>query len=298
MKLDNKIIKKIIDDSLVEDIGQGDVTSDSTLPADKNLTASFRTRQNITLCGAEILQEIFGNFADNYFQRENSIKFTKHYNDGDKVAAGQIFFEVEGNARFILMVERVALNLTQFASAIATHTAAFVEQLAGTNCKLLDTRKTVPMLRHLSKYAVYCGGGVNHRYCLDDAILIKDNHIAVSELSISEIIAKAKDFRSQKFPNANSEKLSQILPIIIECDTIEQLQQAIKATPDRVLLDNMSPDLLRQCLKLLAGTGISSEASGNINLSTAREIALTGVDFISVGAITHSAPSVDIGLDI
>jgi|TARA_B110000238_G_C16127525_1_gene439895 nicotinate-nucleotide pyrophosphorylase (carboxylating) len=263
--------------ALAEDIGQGDLTTRATVPGDAQLKASMVAREYMVVAGMPIVEEIVKRLVPNA-----RIKILA--TDGTAVSPGDVLVELEGPAEGLLTAERTALNSVQFLSGIATLTNAYVTEILGTKATLLDTRKTVPGLRNLSKYAVRCGGGTNHRIRLDDGILIKDNHIAVAgDIATAVRAAKSYDFGGIK--------------IQAECDTLEQVQEALDAGADSLLLDNMPPPVLRQAVDLIQGQ-IPLEASGGVNLKTIRAIAETGVDFISVGAITQRAPAVDIGLDI
>ena len=263
--------------ALAEDIGQGDLTTRATVPGDAQLKASMVAREYMVVAGMPIVEEIVKRLVPNA-----RIKILA--TDGTAVSPGDVLVELEGPAEGLLTAERTALNSVQFLSGIATLTNAYVTEILGTKATLLDTRKTVPGLRNLSKYAVRCGGGTNHRIRLDDGILIKDNHIAVAgDIATAVRAAKSYDFGGIK--------------IQAECDTLEQVKEALDAGADSLLLDNMPPPVLRQAVALIQGQ-IPLEASGGVNLKTIRAIAETGVDFISVGAITQRAPAVDIGLDI
>ena len=263
--------------ALAEDIGQGDLTTRATVPGDAQLKASMVAREYMVVAGMPIVEEIVKRLVPNA-----RIKILA--TDGTAVSPGDVLVELEGPAEGLLTAERTALNSVQFLSGIATLTNAYVTEILGTKATLLDTRKTVPGLRNLSKYAVRCGGGTNHRIRLDDGILIKDNHIAVAgDIATAVRAAKSHNFGGIK--------------IQAECDTLEQVQEALDAGADSLLLDNMPPPGLRQVVDLIQGQ-IPLEASGGVNLKTIRAIAETGVDFISVGAITQRAPAVDIGLDI
>jgi len=270
-------IAAAVDVALAEDIGQGDLTTRATVPGDAQLKASMVARENMVVAGMPIVEEIVKRLVPNA-----TIKILAP--DGTAVSTGDVLVELKGPAEGLLTAERTALNSVQFLSGIATLTNAYVTEISGTKATLLDTRKTVPGLRNLSKYAVRCGGGTNHRIRLDDGILIKDNHIAVAgDIATAVLAAKSHDFGGIK--------------IQAECDTLGQVQQALDAGADALLLDNMPPPVLRQAVALIQGR-IPLEASGGVNLNTIRAIAETGVDFISVGAITQRAPAVDIGLDI
>lgn len=275
--MDPADIAAAVDVALAEDIGQGDLTTRATVPGDAQLKASMVARENMVVAGMPIVEEIVKRLVPNA-----TIKILAP--DGTAVSTGDVLVELEGPAEGLLTAERTALNSVQFLSGIATLTNAYVTKISGTKATLLDTRKTVPGLRNLSKYAVRCGGGTNHRIRLDDGILIKDNHIAVAgDIATAVLAAKSHDFGGIK--------------IQAECDTLGQVQQALDAGADALLLDNMPPPVLRQAVALIQGR-IPLEASGGVNLNTIRAIAETGVDFISVGAITQRAPAVDIGLDI
>jgi nicotinate-nucleotide pyrophosphorylase (carboxylating) len=270
-------IAAAVDVALAEDIGQGDLTTRATVPGDAQLKASMVAREYMVVAGMPIVEEIVKRLVPNA-----RIKILA--TDGTAVSPGDVLVELEGPAEGLLTAERTALNSVQFLSGIATLTNAYVTEILGTKATLLDTRKTVPGLRNLSKYAVRCGGGTNHRIRLDDGILIKDNHIAVAgDIATAVRAAKSHNFGGIK--------------IQAECDTLEQVQEALDAGADSLLLDNMPPPVLRQAVDLIQGQ-IPLEASGGVNLKTIRAIAETGVDFISVGAITQRAPAVDIGLDI
>ena len=275
--MDPADIAAAVDVALAEDIGQGDLTTRATVPGDAQLKASMVARENMVVAGMPIVEEIVKRLVPNA-----TIKILAP--DGTAVSTGDVLVELKGPAEGLLTAERTALNSVQFLSGIATLTNAYVTEISGTKATLLDTRKTVPGLRNLSKYAVRCGGGTNHRIRLDDGILIKDNHIAVAgDIATAVLAAKSHDFGGIK--------------IQAECDTLGQVQQALDAGADALLLDNMPPPVLRQAVALVQGR-IPLEASGGVNLNTIRAIAETGVDFISVGAITQRAPAVDIGLDI
>jgi nicotinate-nucleotide pyrophosphorylase (carboxylating) len=277
MQLDLEKVRKIIDAALEEDIGSGDITSNLTIPEDATIKAEFITRENCVVSGIPVLEQIFLKQAD-------KVKFNPTIIEGFEIKKGGSIFSVQGNARVILAYERVALNLLQYMCGIATLTRKFVHEIEHTKVKILDTRKTTPNLRVLAKYAVWIGGGKNHRFCLDDGILIKDNHIAfVGDIS------KAVELAKFSAPDG--------LKVEVECDNLDQVEKAIKAGADIILLDNMDIETLKKAVALNNGKCLL-EASGGVNLQTVRAIAETGVDYISVGAITHSAPNIDIGLDI
>jgi len=271
-----KEIERIIKMSLTEDVGKGDITSNITIPEDVETVFCIRARHEMIACGAQIAALVFKTVS-------KSVNIDVKCKDGEVLNAGDIILEGQGNARAILAAERVALNLLRHMCGVSTLSNKFVQKVAGTKAKILDTRKTIPGLRSLQKYAVVVGGAQNHRYCLDDAILIKDNHISVCG-GVAKAVKKAKD--------ANTG-----LKIEVECDTLEQVKEALSAMPDIIMLDNMSLDNMRQAVQMVSGK-VLLEASGNVNLDTVADIAKTGVDYISAGIITNCPVSVDIGLDI
>lgn len=268
-------IADIIDRAFAEDFDEiGDITCASVIDEQATLTASMNAREDMVLAGL--------NFALSAFKAlDPAANITTHAADGDTLSAGSKILTIDGNARALLMAERTALNIMQHLSGIATATRRYVDAIKHTNAKLLDTRKTHAGLRLAEKYATAMGGATNHRIGLFDAIMIKDNHLAVCG-SVEEAVAMAK--------SAGHEKIQ------VECDTIEQVSQAINAGATSLLLDNMTPDKLRQALSIIDGKAIA-EASGGVTLATIKDIAETGVDFISVGRITQSSPAIDIGLD-
>ncbi|MDD5382500.1 MAG: carboxylating nicotinate-nucleotide diphosphorylase [Candidatus Margulisbacteria bacterium] len=267
--------------ALVEDGGRGDITSRVIIPAGQKAKAVIRTKENGVVCGLGAAREVFR-------QIDRRIRFSAKVKDGTAVKAGTVIATVSGPARGILTGERVALNFLQHLSGIATLTRAFVSRVTsrGSRVRILDTRKTIPGMRVLEKYAVKMGGGVNHRMGLYDAILIKDNHIKLAG-GVVNAIRKAK-----------AEAKAKAKGIEAEAKTIAQVQQAIAAGADRILLDNMSIRTLRQAVKLCKKAGVKTEASGGVNLNNIAAIAKTGVDYISVGALTHSARALDISLKI
>ncbi|HYC94646.1 MAG TPA: carboxylating nicotinate-nucleotide diphosphorylase [Sphingomicrobium sp.] len=261
---------------LAEDLGTGgDVTSKATIADDARFTAEMNCREPIVVAGLGIASAFFRSL-------DAGIEIDQLVTDGDKVEAGTVLLRLEGQAGAMLTAERSALNTLQHLSGVATLTRRYVEAIAGTGATLLDTRKTIPGLRVLEKYAARMGGAQNHRMRLDDGLLIKDNHVGVCG-GVAEAVRAAKEFGSG-------------LPIQVEVDRIEQIEPALAAGADRLLLDNMTPETLRQAVALVAGR-VPLEASGGVTLETIRGIAESGVDFISVGRITQSAPAVDIGLD-
>lgn len=266
-------VRRVIAAALAEDVGPGDVTSQTVIPESLVFRGVMAAREDMVVCGLEIASEAFRSVVP-------TAEWSARVTDGDRIGPGTILAEVAGPARGLLTAERVALNLLQHLSGIATLTRSYADRLAGTHCILLDTRKTIPGLRHLAKYATRVGGARNHRMGLYDAILIKDNHIAVCG-GVGPAVLRAK---------------AAGVPIEVECDTLEQVAEAVATQADIILLDNMPPEILRQAVALVAGRA-KLEASGGVTLETIRDIAETGVDFVSVGRITQSARAVDIGLD-
>ena len=261
---------------LAEDMGSGgDVTSAATISADARFAAEMNCRQPIVVAGLEIAAAFFR-------ELDPDVRIDQLVDDGNAVEAGTVLMRMQGNARAMLTAERSALNTLQHLSGIATMTREYVEAIAGTGATLLDTRKTIPGLRVLEKYASRMGGAQNHRMRLDDGLLIKDNHVGVAG-GVAEAVRAAKA--------ANTG-----LPVQVEVDRIDQIEPALRAGADRLLLDNMPPPVLREAVSLVAGR-VPLEASGGVNLDTIRAIAETGVNYISVGRITQSAPAVDVGLD-
>ena len=261
---------------LAEDMGSGgDVTSAATISADARFTAEMNCRQPIVVAGLEIAAAFFR-------ELDPDVRIDQLVDDGNAVEAGTVLMRMQGNARAMLTAERSALNTLQHLSGIATMTREYVEAIAGTGATLLDTRKTIPGLRVLEKYASRMGGAQNHRMRLEDGLLIKDNHVGVAG-GVAEAVRAAKA--------ANTG-----LPVQVEVDRIDQIEPALRAGADRLLLDNMPPPVLREAVALVAGR-VPLEASGGVNLDTIRAIAETGVNYISVGRITQSAPAVDVGLD-
>ncbi len=271
-------LRQFIKSALDEDIGRGDLTSLATIPVDQNLSAAMVARENIVVAGMFIAVEVIRT-CDPLAQIEVIAA------DGAEVMAGSIMLKVEGNARKLLTAERTALNILQHLSGIATLTRAYVRQIEHTDCHLLDTRKTIPGYRKLAKYATRMGGALNHRMRLDDGVLIKDNHIAqIGSIRDTILAAKAVDTSAST------------IGVTVECDTLDQAADAVEAGADRLLLDNMSNDQLRSAVEKYKDQ-VKLEASGGVTLDTIKAIAETGVDYISVGRITQSAPAVDIGLD-
>jgi nicotinate-nucleotide pyrophosphorylase (carboxylating) len=273
-------IRQAVRLALAEDIGGGDVTTLATVPRNATSVALMRAREPLVVAGIQFAEIAFRELSP-------KIKIEKLARDGQNLAAGETLLKISGSSRAILSAERVALNFVQRLSGVATLTAQFVEAVRGTNAKILDTRKTTPGWRHFEKYAVACGGGKNHRLGLSDMILIKDNHLAALRNEKPNAIVAAIACARGKYPK---------LKIEVEADTLKQVAQAVNADADFILLDNMNLKQLRQAVKIVNGRA-KTEASGGVNLETVPAIAKTGVDFISVGALTHSARAVDIGLD-
>ena len=274
--IDPLAVDEIIDRALAEDIGFCDLTSELVIPADARAELALNARQDIVVAGLDVAARVFR-------RRVPECRVELRVRDGERVRAGAAMGRVEGPARGLLAVERTALNFLQHLSGIATLTAQYAERVAGTRAVLIDTRKTIPGLRALEKHAAHLGGARNHRLRLDDGVLIKDNHISVCG-SLTGAVERAR---------AGAPVLTRIE---VECDTLDQVGEAIRAGADMILLDNMGLEDMRQAVALSGGR-IPLEASGGVRLENIRAIAETGVDFISVGRITQSAPAVDIGLD-
>lgn len=266
--------------ALAEDVGDGDVTTLACLPPGSRSRAVLQARESCVVCGLALAVAAFRHLDAN-------VHATVRHPDGRSVGPGDVLLEVSGQTRALLTAERVALNFVQRLSGVATLTARYVAAVAGTGARLLDTRKTTPGWRRLEKYAVACGGGTNHRMGLHDLVLIKDNHLAALAGALPNPVAAAVARARALYPG---------LRVEVEADRLEQVAWAVDAGADIVLLDNMSPEALRAAVALVAGRA-RTEASGGVRLETVRTIAETGVDFISVGALTHSARAVDLGLD-
>lgn len=275
--LPRPLVVRAVTEALAEDLGLiGDITTTSTIAAGAHSEAVIRARRDGIVSGTELAVEAFHCL-------DPSVSVGIEIADGARVGAGGIIARVAGNARAILSAERVALNFLGRMSGIATLTGRYVERVVGTRAAIVDTRKTTPGLRAFEKYAVKCGGGHNHRIGLFDAVLIKDNHI-VAAGGIDKAIAAARRHSGH------------MVKIEVEVDTLEQLAEALSHPIDAVLLDNMSPATLAKAVAMARGR-VLTEASGGVNLDTVREIAETGVDLISIGALTHSAAVLDLGLD-
>jgi nicotinate-nucleotide pyrophosphorylase (carboxylating) len=271
------LIEPIVRHALEEDMGRaGDITTELTISSDAKTRAKLVARKGGTIAGL-VAAECAFRLVD------PSLAFTFEVPDGSNVAAGATLAAIEGVARAVLTAERVALNFAGHLSGVATATHALVEAVAGTKARIVCTRKTIPGLRLLEKYAVRCGGGFNHRYGLDDAVLIKDNHITAA----GGIRAAVERVRAG---------IAHMIKIEVEVDTLAQLEEALALGVDTILLDNMPPEILRRAVETAKGRAVL-EASGNVTLATVRAIAETGVDYISSGAITHSAANLDVALD-
>ena len=272
------LLKPLVEAALTEDLGRrGDVTSQATIPADMQAQLQIKARQAGVICGIDLARLSFALI-------DTDIEFVAQINDGETVKAGTVLVTVRGNARNLLTAERTALNFMTHLSGIATDTKKIVDSVAEYPAQITCTRKTIPGLRIVQKYAVRCGGGRNHRLGLDDAILIKDNHIAIAG-DITTAIKQAQEFAGH------------LIPIEVEVDTLEQLEQALDAGVSLVLLDNMSPEILSQAVAMCKGRA-KTEASGGITPETVQAVAKTGVDFIAMGYLTHSTTALDIGLDV
>jgi nicotinate-nucleotide pyrophosphorylase (carboxylating) len=281
MALSTETISQIVRAALAEDVGAGDITTEAAIPADARAQAAVVAKEPCVVAGLALVEAVF-------HELNPKLQVKLLVNDGDIVAKGTRVCALTGSARAILTGERTALNFLQRLSGIATLTREFVEAVAGTKAKILDTRKTTPTLRILEKYAVAVGGGQNHRMGLFDAMMIKDNHRVVLARLGPRALADAVATARKNRPN---------VPIIIEADTLEQVEEALAAGADHILLDNMTPNELREAVKLVAGRA-KTEASGGVRLADVRTIAETGVDYISVGALTHSARAVDFSMEL
>jgi nicotinate-nucleotide pyrophosphorylase (carboxylating) len=270
---DPTYVSQTVTTALQEDVGSGDLTT-QLIPADRAARASVITREDAVLCGTAWFDEVFR-------QIDSRARVTWSARDGDRVRADQQLCALEGAARSLLTGERTALNFLQMLSATATVTRKYADAVAGTKCRILDTRKTIPGLRVAQKYAVRCGGGTNHRIGLFDAILVKENHIAAAG-SIAGAVAEARRLNSQVL-------------LEVEVENLTQLREALDARVDRVLLDNFSLDQMREAVKVTNGR-TQLEASGNVSLETLRGVAETGVDFISVGGLTKHVRAVDLSM--
>ncbi|HVF88579.1 MAG TPA: carboxylating nicotinate-nucleotide diphosphorylase [Blastocatellia bacterium] len=280
MELDPGIIFSYASDLLKEDLGRGDITTQAVVRGGARGRGRFLAKQDFVLCGLELAEAVFASL-------DGGIQIESRVYDGEVIAKGTEFATVEGPASVLLSGERTALNLLQLMSGVATLTRTYVDKVAGTEARIVDTRKTTPGLRVLEKYAVTVGGGFNHRFGLDDGVLIKDNHIV-----LAGGVKRAIELARRAVPH--------LMKIEVEVSNITQLRDALSAGADVVLLDNMKPEEIRACVSLVRDedNGTIIEVSGGVNLETVRELAECGPDLISVGALTHSAPSVDISMKI
>lgn len=274
--IDPILIEELIGPFLREDIGFVDLTSTIMIDATTDGTFDVNAREDIVVAGLDVAGAVFR-------RCEPNCTYESRVKDGDHVKDGTTLARVSGKARGLLTAERTALNILQHLSGIATLTSKYVKEIEGTNATLIDTRKTTPGLRALEKHAVTCGGGRNHRLALDGGVLVKDNHIAVCG-GLTAAIQRAKS------------QVPTLIKVQVECDNLDQVKEALEAGAESLLLDNMSPDTMRKAVEIVQGR-ITLEASGGITLETVRAKAESGVDLISTGKITQSAPSVDIGLD-
>jgi nicotinate-nucleotide pyrophosphorylase (carboxylating) len=274
-------IDTVVRAALDEDAPWGDLTSEVLIPADAVATAQLVAREPGVFSGGAVVEAAF-RLIDPRIEVRNLAE------DGDVFDAGALLAEVSGPARGILQAERIALNFVQRMSGIATLTSRYVAETAGTSARIVDTRKTTPGLRALERQAVRDGGGHNHRFSLSDAVMAKDNHLAILSAGVRDLTEALREVRRQ---------LSHTTHLEVEVDHIDQIEPVLAAGVDTIMLDNFSPDALREGVRIVAGRAIV-EASGGVSLQTVREIAASGVDVISVGALTHSVRSLDLGLDV
>ncbi len=275
--LQDFIVEEHIKNALKEDIGFGDITTDYLVSEDAKIKAKLNTRQNGVLCGIDIFEKVFKILSEN-------VEIKKYYKDGDEIQAGDTLAVIEGPARAVLIGERTALNYIQRLSGIATETKKYQTAIGDNKARITDTRKTTPGFRMFEKYAVFIGGARLHRFNLSDCVMIKDNHIRYAG-SITNAVNKIRG------------KLSHTHKIEVECDTMEQVREAVQAKADIIMLDNMSCDIMKKCVEFINGNAII-EASGNVTIDTIEEIARTGVDVISSSAIVAKAKTLDIALDM
>ena len=278
------LIDELIKNALAEDIGTGDITTNATIDKNNVIKGSFIAREDGIICGLDVCRRVF-------FLVDEKIEFilSENISDGKSIKNGDVIAEISGKACSILNAERVSLNLLQHMSGIATQTHNSVMQVSHTKAKISDTRKTTPCMRVLEKYAVKTGGGVNHRFNLADGILIKDNHIAANGGSVNGGIKKAVEAARKNAPHT--------LKIEVECENIEEVAQALEAGADIIMLDNMTNEEMKKAVEFIAGRAIT-EASGNMGKKDLTAVAETGVDIISIGALTHSVKNLDISLKL
>ena len=274
------LIKKLIDLGIEEDINTGDVTTDSIIPATMNAVATMTAKQEGVISGLESVKMVY-----DYFQKD--VVFTAYFSDGDSVKKGDVILKIEATYPTLLRGERLSLNIFQRMCGIATETARYVKELVGTSTELLDTRKTAPGLRVLDKMAVKHGGGTNHRMGLYDMAMIKDNHIKMA----GGITKAVEQVRANITPD---------IKIEVETTNLDEVREAIAANADIIMLDNMDNATMTEAVAIIkaANKGIKTEASGNMNIPRLKEVAATGVDFISVGALTHTVKAMDISMNI
>ncbi|WP_068793707.1 carboxylating nicotinate-nucleotide diphosphorylase [Brevibacillus laterosporus] len=270
-------LQRKIEEWLFEDVGHGDITTMSTIPADEKGTGILYAKKSGLIAGLDIAEQVFHTV-------DHELSFQRFVTEGSQVQKGDVIAEVTGSVQAILTGERLALNLLQRLSGIATRTQLFVKEISHTQARIVDTRKTTPGLRLLEKYAVRVGGGHNHRFALYDAVMIKDNH-SKGAGGIKEAVRKAR------------EAIPHTMKIEVEAESLMQVQEALESGADIIMLDNMSCDLMREAIQIISGKAII-EASGGVTLETVRAIAETGVDVISVGGLTHSVAALDISLDL
>jgi nicotinate-nucleotide pyrophosphorylase (carboxylating) len=276
-----KQVEQIVSNALAEDLGSGDVTTEALVPSELEGKASILVKRDGVLVGIDVAKEVFR-------QVDPSLRFKALFKDGAKVRKGDVVATVEGKVAIILRAERTALNFLQHLSGIATETARYVDAVSGTKAIITDTRKTIPGLRLLEKYAVRAGGGRNHRLNLGDGVLIKDNHLVAlrsSGVGLGEAVKKAR------------ERAPRAMKIEVEVESVKQAQEALSAGADIIMLDNMNVKDMRRVVELVQGRALL-EASGGITLDNVRSVAEAGVDLISVGALTHSAKALDISVEV
>lgn len=273
--IDYVLADDIIWRALKEDMPMGDITTESTIPENEVGYARLIAKEDCVIAGLEVFSRVF-------VLLESHIHFERYVNDGDKVSTGTVIMQISGNSRAMLKAERTALNLLQRMSGIASATRKFVDILEGTNSKIVDTRKTAPGLRYFDKMAVRIGGGTNHRFCLSDGVLIKDNHIKASG-GITTAVKKARA------------KIPHTIKIEVETEAMEQVKEALAAGADIIMLDNMKPEVMKEAVAYINGRALT-EASGNITADNLADVAIIGVDLISVGSLTHSVRAADISL--
>ncbi|GIO03280.1 nicotinate-nucleotide diphosphorylase (carboxylating) [Brevibacillus halotolerans] len=270
-------LQRKIEEWLFEDVGHGDITTMTTIPADEKGTGILYAKESGLIAGLDIAEQVF-------HTGDHELSFQRFVTEGSQVQKGDVIAEVTGSVQAILTGERLALNLLQRLSGIATRTQLFVKEISHTQARIVDTRKTTPGLRLLEKYAVRVGGGHNHRFALYDAVMIKDNH-SKGAGGIKEAVRKAR------------EAIPHTMKIEVEAESLMQVHEALEAGADIIMLDNMSCDMMREAVQIISGKAII-EASGGVTLETLRAIAETGVDVISVGGLTHSVAALDISLDL